>query len=186
MWRCASAMRNLSRAALSSEVCQWRRKCWPRCERARARPRFANFRCRIFRRTRALMKMEVAGICGTDVKLYKTPADQEPRDHGAREYRHHCQGRPRVHQAQGLQGGRSRLRRALRRVRQMRMVPSRPIPPLREHGLALQPRRHPLRLYLGRESSAPLGRVCPLRVPAMERGACTTCRRASRRSSRAW
>ena len=29
----------------------------------------------------ALMKMEVGGICGTDVKLYKT-AVQSPGDHG--------------------------------------------------------------------------------------------------------
>ena len=34
----------------------------------------------------ALMKMEVAGICGTDVKIYKEPL-MDARDHGPREHR---------------------------------------------------------------------------------------------------
>ena len=42
----------------------------------------------------ALMKMEVGGICGTDVKLYKHPPSQRAGHHGPREYRHHRQGRP--------------------------------------------------------------------------------------------
>ena len=97
-------------------------------------------------------------------------ADQEPGDHGPREHRHHRQGRPRVHPAQGLQGRRPRLRRALRHVRQVRVVPSRPVPALREHRLAQQPRRHPLRLHVGREGAASVGRLCPIRLPAVERG----------------
>ena len=44
-------------------------------------------------RDSALMKMEVAGICGTDVKLYQDPALPGPGDHGPREHRGDRQGR---------------------------------------------------------------------------------------------
>ena len=134
----------------------------------------------------ALMKMEVAGICGTDVKLYKTPPTNEPGHHGPREHRHHRQGRPRVHPAQGLQGRRPRLRRALRHVRQVRVVPPRPVPPLREHRLAHQPGRHPLRLHLGREARRTCGAASRNTSTCRGTRSCTTCRRASRRSSPAW
>ncbi len=41
----------------------------------------------------ALLKVEVAGICGTDVKMYSKPPFDEPVIMGARERRHHCRGR---------------------------------------------------------------------------------------------
>ena len=97
-------------------------------------------------------------------------ADQEPGDHGPREHRHDRQGRPRVHPTQGLQGRRPGVRGALRRVRQVRVVPSRPVPPLREHRLAQQPRRHPLRLHLGREGAASVGRLRAIRLSSVECG----------------
>ena len=52
----------------------------------------------------------------------------------------------------------------------MRMVPSRPVSALREHGLALQSRRDPLRLYLGGKGAAPVGWLCPIRLPSLECG----------------
>ena len=100
----------------------------------------------------------------------RAPAERQAHHHGPREHRHHRQGRPRVHAAQGLQGRRPRLRRALRHVRQVRVVPRRPVPALREHQLAHQSRRHPLRLHLGREAAAPVGRLRAIRLPAVERG----------------
>ena len=105
-------------------------------------------------------------------------AEQRADHHGPREHRLHRQGRPRIHPPQGLQGRRPGLRRALCDVRQVRVVPSGPVPPLREHRLAQQSRRHPLRLHLGREAR----RICGAASRNMStcRGTpwCTTCRRA--------
>ena len=53
----------------------------------------------------ALLKMEVAGICGTDLKLYKTRRMNRPTIMGHENIGHHRQGRTGIHQAQGLQGG---------------------------------------------------------------------------------
>ncbi len=113
-------------------------------------------------------------------------AEQQAHHHGAREHRLHRQGRPRVHPAQGLQGRRPRLRRALCQLRQVRVVPPRPVSPLREHQLAHQPGRDPLRLHLGREAAASVGRVRAIRLPALEFGRSITCPRASRPSSPGW
>src|ERR1700740_3124622 len=102
----------------------------------------------------ALMRMDVGGICGTDVKLYKHPPSSAPVLMGHEKYgplRKGCQGFP---PPQGLQGRRPRLRRALCQLRQMRMVPCRAVPALRKHQLAHQPGCHPLRLHLGREGAA--------------------------------
>jgi len=102
------------------------------------------------------MRMEVAGICGTDVKLYKTPPSMPPLS-WPREHRPPSQRRARVHPAQGLQGRRPGVRRALRHVRQVRVVPPRPVRRLRKYRLAHQTPRHPLRLYVGREGSSSVG-----------------------------
>ncbi len=42
----------------------------------------ANIPCRTSPADAALMKMEVGGICGTDVKLYKHPPSHGARHHG--------------------------------------------------------------------------------------------------------
>ncbi len=118
----------------------------------------------------ALMKMEVGGICGTDVKLYKHPPSNAPVIMGHENIGVIAKAGREFTAAQGLQGRRSGLRRALRELRQVRVVPRRAIPALREHQLAHQPGRHPLRLHLGREGAAPVGRLRAIRLPAVERG----------------
>ena len=73
----------------------------------------------------ALLKMEVAGICGTDVKMYKHPPSPRPVIMGHENIGYIAKAGPRVHAPQGLQGRRPGLRRALRRVLQVRVVPRR-------------------------------------------------------------
>ena len=50
----------------------------------------------------ALMKMEVGGICGTDVKLYKHPPNAKPTIMGHENIGYHRQGRPRIHPPQRI------------------------------------------------------------------------------------
>jgi hypothetical protein len=52
----------------------------------------------------ALLKMEVAGICGTDVKLYKTPPSAAPVIMGHENIGVIAESGTRVHAPQGLQG----------------------------------------------------------------------------------
>ena len=49
-----------------------------RPDRARARPSCASSRCRTIADDGALLKVEVAGICGTDVKMYAKPPFADP------------------------------------------------------------------------------------------------------------
>ena len=84
----------------------------------------------------ALMKMEVAGICGTDVKLYKTPPTRSPVIMGHENIGVIEKAGREFSRRKGFKEGDLVFVGALRRVRQMRMVPSWPVPPLREHGLA--------------------------------------------------
>ena len=105
-------------------------------------------------------------------------------DHGPRERRHH-RGRGGEVQAAARRGRRRpRLRRALRRLLQLRMVPHRRVPALRGHRLADQPRRPPLRLHLVGEPRHPVGRFLPVHVPAVECGPAQGAGRRDRRTRR--
>ena len=97
--------------------------------------------------------------------------DDRPLHHGPREHRLHRQVRQGIHPPQGLQRRRSRLRRALCDVRQVRALPCRPVSPLRKHRLAQQSRVHPLWLHLGRARAPSVRRLRPVCLPALERGA---------------
>ena len=118
----------------------------------------------------ALMKMEVGGICGTDVKLYKHPPNDKPTIMGHENIGYIAKAGREFTQRKGFKEGDLVFVEHYVIVRQVRVVPRRPVPALREHQLAHQPRRHPLRLHLGREAAAPVGRLRAIRLSAVERG----------------
>ena len=102
------------------------------------------------------MKMEVGGICGTDVKLYKHPPNDKPTIMGHENIGYIAKAGREFTQRKGFKEGDLVFVEHYVVVRQVRVVPRRAVPPLREHQLAHQPRRHPLRLHLGREGR----RIC--------------------------
>ena len=132
----------------------------------------------------ALMRMEVGGICGTDVKLYKHPPGNAPVIMGHENIGTIAKAGREFTRRKGFQRRRSRFRRALRHVRPVRVVPRRPVPALREHQLAQQSRRNPLRLHLRRKGAASVGRLRPICLPAVERRAAPCAEGRSRRARR--
>ena len=94
------------------------------------------------------MKVEVAGVCGTDVSQYKLPLRGAPLIMGHENVGYLAKVGTRVRAAQGIQGGRPRLPRALPPVRPLRVGPHGRVPPLRGHRVVLRPEGHPLRLHL--------------------------------------
>ncbi len=78
----------------------------------------------------ALLRVEVAGICGTDVKMYAKPVIEGPVIMGHENVGTIVQAGPSVRRDPGLRRGRPRLRRALRRL------------PLTARGAALGEYRH--------------------------------------------
>jgi len=112
------------------------------------------------------MRMEVAGICGTDVKLYKAPPSSTPRDHGGQ--------KPRTIAKAGREFTAESFKEAtwcssaLRHVRQVQWCH------WASTGIAKTPtgaitRRHPAMATRRREGPPFVGRLRAVRVPAVER-----------------
>ena len=118
----------------------------------------------------ALMKMEVAGICGTDVKLYKTPPTNAPVIMGHENIGYIAKAGREFTRRKGFKEGDLVFVEHYVMCGKCEWCHLGPVPPLREHRLAHQPRRHPLRLHLGRAGAASVGRLRAIRLPAVERG----------------
>ena len=122
-----------------------------------------------------VLKMEVAGICGTGLKLYAHPPRPAPRDHGARKYRLHRQGRPEFTRRKGFQGRRPGVRRHYVHVRQVRVVPPGPDRHCENNDWRPTP-RHPLRLTSAEKAPHLWGGFAHMYTFPGTRS-CTTCRR---------
>ena len=78
----------------------------------------------------ALLRMEVGGICGTDVKMYATPPSKAPVIMGHENIGYIAKVGREFTRRKGFKEGDLGFRGALRHVRPMRVVPFGPVPPL--------------------------------------------------------
>ena len=108
--------------------------------------------------------------------------DQE-RDMG-HETSAYLEGRQEVAAAQGAQGRRPCVPRALPALHAVRVVPSGRVPPLHRDRLAPQPRRDSVRLYLRGHRAASVGRFRQVPLPAVERDSPQGPRERERRACR--
>ena len=144
-------------------------------------PSIVSSRCRRSTTSRPLMKVEVAGICGSDVKNYKNTLENVIMGH---------ENVGRIWKAgkkwlsARAQGRRPRVPRALPAVHEVRVVPSGRVPPLHRDRLAPQSGRDPVRLHVGRHRAAPVGRLRQVPLPAVERRASQGSRERERRVGR--
>ena len=96
----------------------------------------------------ALLRVEVAGICGTDVKMYGKPPFADPVIMGHENVGVVERAGSAWLERQGLaEGDRVFVEHYVGCFR-CALVPRGGVPPLRGHRLAHQPRRPPLRLHL--------------------------------------